>query len=168
MSSKATSAATPNVRAPAYAAVAVLAGLIIDQLSKQYVFELLGLGEELTLAPVLSLRTSLNPGVAFGLAEGAAPWQLVAVGIGLSLWLAALAWRARSKLVASTLGAAIGGALGNVLDRLRFGAVRDFIDAHWQTHHWPTFNMADMFVVCGLLLFIPISGRRSKDREDHS
>ena len=162
MKINATQTGTAEVRAPAFAALALSTALLLDQLSKHYVFATLGPGEEWVMAPVLSFRTALNPGIAFGLAEGSAPWLLATVGLVLSCWLTVLAWRAKSRLIAAARGVAVGGALGNVIDRIRFGAVRDFIDAHWRANHWPNFNMADVFVVCGILMFVALSGRESK------
>lgn len=68
----------------------------------------------------------------------------------LSIW----AWRTRRPLLAAGLSLMVGGALGNLLDRLRFGHVTDFIDLHWGDAHWPTFNLADAAIVCGIGLLL--------------
>jgi signal peptidase II len=83
----------------------------------------------------------------------------VAVSAALCVWLA----RAESRLVAIALGLTIGGALGNVVDRLRFGAVFDFLDFHAFGWHWPAFSLADSAItlgVAGLLLTSLLGGPR--------
>ena len=134
-------------------AIAAVAVFVLDQASKAAVFAEVRPGEELVLAPLLSILPGWNQGAAFGLGQETAPLLLVALALGVSAWLTTLIIRSRSLVEAAALGAAIGGALGNVADRIRFAAVRDFIDVHWNALHWPTFNAADMFVVSGLLLF---------------
>lgn len=137
-------------------ASAAITAAIIDQWSKSLAFSVLALGKGMTLTTMVSIVPSLNEGTAFGLARGTGPWLLSVIAILVSTWLLALLVRSRSVVAGAALGAAIGGALANVADRLQFGAVRDFIDVHWGSAHWPTFNMADVFVVTGLLLFILI------------
>ena len=112
----------------------------------------------------------LNPGAAFSFLADAGGWQrwfLVVVGITVSL---VLAWWLRrgvaSRLEAAAYVGLIGGALGNVADRLRLGAVVDYLDLHWRGLHWPAFNLADILVVGGagqLLLasFVPGRARRA-------
>lgn len=142
--------------------IAALSALLFDQISKALIFEQIGPGEELALGPLLSISPGWNEGAAFGLAQGVAPWLLVAIALAITIFLAALIFRSRSPVEGAALGAAIGGALANVVDRFRFGAVRDFIDAHWNSLHWPTFNVADMFVVGGLLLFAAVDHFRHR------
>lgn len=136
--------------------VAALSAVLVDQMSKALVFERIGPGEELAVGSLLSILPGWNAGTAFGLAQGVAPLLLVGVALVITALLAALLFKSRSPVEGAALGAAIGGALANVVDRIRFGAVRDFIDVHWNALHWPTFNVADMFVVSGLLLFVVV------------
>lgn len=125
-------------------AIAAVAVLVLDQASKAAVFANVRPGEQLVLAPLLSILPGWNQGTAFGFAQGTAPLLLIALALGVSAWLAALIIQPTSRLEGAALGAAIGGALANVADRVRFGAVRDFIDVHWNALHWPTFNAADL------------------------
>lgn len=134
-------------------AIAAVAVLVLDHASKAAVFANVRPGEELALGPLLSILPGWNQGTAFGFAQGTPPLLLIALALGVSAWLAALIIQSTSRVEGAALGAAIGGALANVADRVRFGAVRDFIDLHWNALHWPTFNAADIFVVSGLLLF---------------
>ena len=118
------------------------------------------------LTPFLALRLGFNPGVTFGLFAGSGDvgrWALSAVAFVIIGALLAWIWRTRSALTATAAGLIAGGAIGNLLDRLRFGAVTDFIDLHWGEAHWPTFNLADAAIVCGVaLLLLTVRGSDSR------
>lgn len=141
--------------------------LIADQASKWWVREVLHLPARgsLPILPVLNLTMVWNRGVTFGLLNSAGPWAapllvLGALGIvaALGVWLR----RAERGLVAVALGAIAGGAVGNVIDRLRFGAVVDFIHAHAFGWSWYVFNVADAAIVCGVAALI-LDGMRGRD-----
>jgi lipoprotein signal peptidase len=105
----------------------------------------------------LDLSMVWNRGVTFGLLSGDGPWNhLVLALLAAAIALVLLRWLARAETlaVAVALGAVIGGAVGNVLDRLRFGAVVDFVDAHAWGWHWYVFNIADAGIVCGVAALI--------------
>ena len=147
---------------PARFRVGIIAGLLVlvaDQASKYWVLHVLDLPDlrQLVLLPVLNLTMVWNRGVTFGLltADGLTGSLLLAgvalaVVAGLAVWL----WRAESMLVAVALGAIAGGAVGNVIDRLRFGAVVDFLHAHAWEWSWYVFNVADAAIVCGVGLLL--------------
>lgn len=131
----------------------------MDQATKAWALSALGLpySTVMEVLPVLNLRLGFNTGVTFGVFRDSAAdavWVLVAVSflvVGvLVFWL----WRTRSGAEAFGLSLVIGGAPGNILDRLRQGAVTDFLDAHFGDWHWPTFNVADVGIVCGVGLLI--------------
>lgn len=107
-----------------FGAIAAVAVLVMDQASKAAFFANVLPGEELALAPLLSILPGWNQGTAFGFAQGTAPLFPIALTLLVSEWLAALIIRSTSRLEEAGLGAAIGGALANVADRLHFGAVR--------------------------------------------
>lgn len=99
----------------------------------------------------------MNRGVSFGMLGGAPGWMalaLIVFAILLSAALCVWMWRADSGLLATALGLVIGGAVGNVVDRFRFGAVVDFLDFHIAGHHWPAFNVADSAITVGVALLI--------------
>ena len=113
-----------------------------------------------------------NDGVTFGMLGGAPWWALSGLALVVTVWLTVvLLVRAASRLDAAAYGLVIGGALGNVADRLRFGAVTDFLDVYVGTWHWPAFNLADVAVVggVGLLLLSEFwqarNSRRRKGRQ---
>jgi len=137
--------------------------LIADQASKFWILEVVGLPEVrnipvLELGPVgLDLTMVWNRGVTFGLFSGDGAWNhliLAALALGVAGLL--LRWLARSEtvLVTYALGAVIGGAVGNVIDRVRFGAVVDFVDVHAWGWHWYVFNVADAAIVCGVIALV--------------
>ena len=143
-------------------AIAALLALVLDQATKAFVIQRVSEAGDIAVTPFFALVANLNPGTAFGLASGAGPWILVGIALALCAWLATMLIKARTLTQALALGVVIGGALGNVADRLRFGAVRDFLDLHWHSWHWPAFNLADTFVVLGLLLFVLVGGGESE------
>jgi len=156
---------TGRVRWGLLAALLVLAA---DQASKWWVLEVLHLPErgQVAVLPVFSLTMVWNQGVTFGLfhQDGArGPWLLagitLAVVVALGVWLR----RAESALVAISLGAIGGGAIGNVIDRLRFGAVVDFLHAHAYGWSWYVFNVADAAIVCSVAALV-LDGLRPRTR----
>ena len=139
--------------------VALLLVLAADQASKLWILQGLKLPEigRVDLLPVLSLFMVWNQGVTFGMfkADGVwGAWLLVAIAIAIVAALAVWLRRAETRLVAVSLGAIAGGAIGNVLDRLRFGAVVDFIHVHVGTWSWYVFNVADAAIVCGVAALV--------------
>ena len=143
-------------RAGLLAAALVLAA---DQASKWWILKGLRLPElgSVAVLPVLNLTMVWNRGVTFGLLGGfgaAGHVVLAAVALavvaGLAVWLR----RAERLSVALALGAIAGGAVGNVIDRIRYGAVVDFIHAHAWGWSWYVFNLADAAIVCGVGLLV--------------
>lgn len=98
-----------------------------------------------------------NPGVSFGMLQtghGFMAMALTVIAIFVSVGFVAWMWREPSKIRAVSVGLIVGGALGNVWDRLRFGAVADFVDLHVAGHHWPAFNIADSAIVVGVMILL--------------
>ncbi|MDT8329748.1 signal peptidase II [Roseomonas gilardii] len=156
------SPATPARMIPLGLVAAVLV-LVADQASKWWMGEVLRLPERghvpLFSAGPFSLDLSMvwNRGVTFGLMAGDAPWHgWLLAGLALVITLILLRWMARAETrpVAVALGAVIGGAIGNVIDRLRFGAVFDFVDASFGGWHWYVFNIADAAIVLGVIALV--------------
>jgi signal peptidase II len=118
----------------------------------------------LEIAPFLDLVLVRNPGVSFGLFGLAPWWALSSLGLAVSAAMSVWMWRAERRRMAIALGLVIGGAMGNVLDRIRFRAVTDFLDFHWGVHHWPAFNLADSFIFVGVVLLLTDSFRPARAR----
>ena len=151
--------------------------VVLDQGAKATVAATLPLGSSVSLTPWFNLVHVLNPGAAFSFLADAGGWQrhaLSGIGIVVSLTLAILLWRGvRSRLEAAAYVGLIGGAMGNVIDRLRIGAVVDYLDLYWRDMHWPAFNLADVWVVgaAGLLVlasFKPGMPREPRGQEEAS
>ncbi len=138
--------------------IGIVAGLVVlaaDQGSKAWVLDVLDLPRlgSVALLPVLNFTFVRNTGITFGLATDSGPWgSVVLTAIALAIVAALGVWLARAErpLVAVALGAIAGGAIGNVVDRLRFGGVTDFIHAHAFGWSWYVFNVADAAIVCGV------------------
>jgi signal peptidase II len=133
------------------------AALALDQASKFYFYDLLVADGQraIEVLPFFNLVTVWNYGISFGMFNnGSASGSIVFVGLALAIVVALLLWlrSATSPLVAAALGLVIGGAIGNVIDRLRFGAVFDFLDFHVAGWHWPAFNVADSAICFGVVL----------------
>ncbi len=109
-----------------------------------------------------------NRGVSFGLFDSASPWApvlLSALASTVTLFLIIWLRRIENRLLAIGVGLIIGGAVGNIIDRLRYGAVVDFFDFHIGEYHWPAFNIADIAISVGvfLVIFDGIIARRRVD-----
>lgn len=157
-------------RAHLAAMFAAFASLIVDQVTKSLAHAYVEQNGPLAITAFLTMTSGWNTGVAFGIAAFANPSFLVAVGLAMSTVLAVFLVKAELGVEKIALGLAIGGALANVIDRARFGAVRDFIDLHWNDWQWPTFNFADVFIVAGLfsLLFFGGGERKTRARADRA
>ena len=106
--------------------------------------------------PFLNLVLVWNRGISFGMFGGGAlpPWLLAAVALAVTLALVIWLRKVDTRLLAVAIGLVIGGALGNVADRFRFGAVADFVDPHWGDYHWPAFNLADAAIFVGVMILL--------------
>ncbi|MGL6079395.1 signal peptidase II [Methyloversatilis discipulorum] len=133
----------------------------LDQATKAIVAAALPLHARVEVAPWFNLVHVLNPGTAFSFLAEASGWQryfLSAIGLIVSAVLLWMFWRGvKDRLEAVAYAGLVGGALGNVVDRLRLGAVVDYLDFYWQDRHWPAFNLADILVVGGAGLLIVAS-----------
>ena len=134
--------------------------IAIDQASKVWVERRFELYESIPLLPVFDLTYLRNTGAAFSFLAGAGGWQrwfftLLALGVsvGIIVWLRGVHARAQAWLAAG-LALILGGALGNVIDRLRHGYVIDFVHVHWQEHYFPAFNVADAAITVGAGLLL--------------
>lgn len=135
--------------------IVALVTLALDQASKLwllFVFDL-PLREPVRLAPFVDLVVVWNRGVSYGLFQQSSDlgrWLLVglsiAAAIGLSIWIA----RAQGRVLAVSLALIVGGAIGNAIDRVAYGAVFDFVHLHAGTWSWYVFNVADAAIVAGV------------------
>jgi lipoprotein signal peptidase len=146
----------PNLRLGLPVALVLL---IVDQATKWWILEVVRLPEvgRIVVTGNFNLTMVWNRGVTFGLLAGESWWHPYALaGIALAVAVALAIWmrRAENRLVAGALGLVLGGAVGNVIDRVRFGAVVDFVDLHAFGWHWYVFNVADSAIVIGVGLLL--------------
>ncbi len=137
-----------------------LAGAVIalDQFTKALIVAAFRLHEAMPLTSFFDLVFVFNAGAAFSFLRDAGGWQkwfFVALALVISAWLIATIRRhARERLLPAALALILGGALGNVVDRLRYDAVVDFLDFHWAGVHFPAFNVADSAITVGVALML--------------
>lgn len=134
--------------------------VVVDQVTKLAVAGYLQLYESIPLIPgIFNLTHVHNTGAAFSFLSQAGGWQrwffaglAVIVSASLSLWLARL--QKHEVLLAVALSLILGGAIGNLIDRLAYGYVIDFLDVYYQSWHWPAFNVADSAITIGVALLV--------------
>lgn len=136
-----------------------LLAIILDQVSKLVVDNTMQLYESIPLIPYFNLTYVHNTGAAFSFLSEAGGWQrwffaVLALFISavLSVWLAKL--QKHETLLALALSLVLGGAIGNLIDRLAYGYVIDFLDVYYNTWHWPAFNIADSAITLGVMLML--------------
>ena len=137
-----------------------LAGLVVllDQVSKWIALGTLRPGESRYVAPFFNWVMTFNSGAAFSFLSDAGGWQrwfFTALALGVSGWIIVMLRQHSGQFrISLALTLVLGGALGNVVDRLRFGAVVDFIQWHAAGFYWPAFNLADSAITLGAALLI--------------
>ena len=135
--------------------VMLISAALFDQVTKAVIVEnASSLVYGYPVFPGFNLVFHRNEGVTFGLLNNLPWWSLSALAIAVCCWIALMLVRTSSRAEALAYGAIIGGAIGNIIDRIRFRGVTDFLDFYVGSQHWPAFNMADVFVVCGVALLI--------------
>ncbi|MDD3250645.1 MAG: lipoprotein signal peptidase [Smithella sp.] len=145
--------------------------IALDQITKSAVMARFSLHETLMVIPGLfNLVYVMNPGAAFGFLADASPTFRYVFFIGVTITAAGLIVyylvksNPRNLLLAGSLTLIFGGAVGNLIDRIRFGAVVDFLDVYLGASHWPAFNVADSAITVGAVLMIweMLRNRKSK------
>ncbi|MCL2369097.1 MAG: signal peptidase II [Alphaproteobacteria bacterium] len=153
--------------------------LLIDQLTKWYMLSwvtrgnvpLFGNAFEVApyaflmerITPFFNIVFTWNPGVSFSMFReigSYTPMILIAITSAITAYFAYLMVQSKNMWERAALALIVGGAIGNLIDRIRFGAVIDFLDFHYAGFHWPAFNFADVFIVFGVVLYIVILLRK--------
>ncbi|MGS2723763.1 signal peptidase II [Porticoccus sp. GXU_MW_L64] len=150
-----------------------LAVVILDQLTKHWAVADLQLYRPVEVTFFFNLTLAYNPGAAFSFLADAEGWQRwffaglsAAVSVALVIWISKL--KRAERLLAIALGLVLGGAVGNLYDRVVLGQVVDFLDFHWQGRHFPTFNIADSAISIGAVLLVweTLFGKSTKESAD--
>ena len=131
---------------------------IADQATKYFALKYL-MRSEMAVTPFLNFALAFNTGAAFSFLSDAGGWQniffaIVAFVVSIVILFMVRRLGANDTQVAVALTLVLGGAAGNVIDRLRFGYVVDFIDVYYRSWHWPTFNIADSAITIGAVLLV--------------
>jgi signal peptidase II len=136
-----------------------LLAVLLDQGSKLAVDASMQLYESIPVLPFFNLTYVHNPGAAFSFLSEAGGWQrwffsglALVISIGITVWLARL--QKHETLLAAALSLILGGAIGNLIDRVAYGYVIDFIDVYYQNSHFPAFNIADAAINLGVFLLL--------------
>jgi signal peptidase II len=144
--------------------------ILIDQLTKLWAITSLALYEPVSILPIFNLTLAFNHGAAFSFLGDAGGWQrwlfiVLALGVStvLSIWLAKTPKSQLGLTIGLTL--ILGGAIGNVIDRMMLDYVVDFLDFHWLGWHYPTFNVADIAITCGAILLIWDAWKTQPEKE---
>jgi signal peptidase II len=139
--------------------------LIIDQLTKVITLGILTNDTSRSILPFMNWVLVYNPGAAFSFLADSGGWQkwfFISIGCVASVVLVILIKRhSHQKMFAFSLAMILGGAVGNVIDRFKYGAVVDFIDVFYQQYHWPAFNIADSAITLGTALLVLDEIRRA-------
>ena len=132
--------------------------VVLDQLTKAMIVAAFRLGDARTVTPFFDIVRAHNRGAAFSFLNDASGWQRwFFVGLGVAaaafiVWM--LSRHGGQRMFGWALALILGGALGNVIDRLIHGHVVDFLQVHWQQHYFPSFNVADSAITIGAMLLI--------------
>ena len=131
---------------------------MLDQLTKWWVvFEVMNPPRTIPVSPFFNLVMGWNKGVSFGMFDSDSEmnkWLLVALALVVVVVLLMWMRKAESRRIAVALGMIVGGAIGNVIDRVHFGAVADFLDFYVGGYHWPAFNVADTGITVGAVVLV--------------
>ena len=146
----------------------IVATAAADQITKLAVLRSLSPWEVHAVSPGFNLTLGFNEGASFGMMSdfmAGRPLLMVALTGALAIIFAGMAFRADTRREGIGLALIVGGAVGNIIDRLRQGAVTDFLDVYWRDWHWPTFNGADIAISLGALLVLTAMLRPSRSKE---
>ena len=148
---------TPSTSLTPWLGIAILV-ILLDQLTKITITKLFHYGESQTITSFFNLVLAYNKGAAFNFLAAESGWQryfFTGMGIAAALFIIYLLKRhAGQRLFCWALSLVLGGAVGNVIDRIRYGHVIDFLDFYVGTWHWPAFNVADSAICVGAVLFV--------------
>ena len=152
-----------------------LAIIALDQITKIYFDQTLQYGERWHVLPIFDFTLLYNPGAAFSFLANGQGWQrwlftVIALGaVGLIIRL--LRRNPEQRLFCASMACILGGAIGNVIDRIQHGHVIDFLLFYWDSWYFPAFNVADIAITCGAILLILdeiLRARREKRKTKHS
>lgn len=134
--------------------------IILDQITKLYIIDTMALYDVIPVAEFFNIVRVHNHGAAFSFLADAGGWQrlffsVIAIGVSVAMVVWLYKMPAGKRLLPIAIALVVGGAIGNLIDRLAYGYVVDFLDAYYGSYHWPAFNVADISISIGaFLLFV--------------
>lgn len=133
--------------------------VVIDQITKWWFMEVFLKPpiNFVSIMPCLNIVKTWNKGISFSMFASDSEmgrWALVSLSVAIVIWLLFWLRKEENKRIMVALGFIIGGAIGNLIDRIRIGAVADFINVYYDTYHWPAFNGADSFIFIGAAIIL--------------
>lgn len=134
----------------------VLSVILADQLTKLMILSTLTVGSYISVIPGFNLILTYNKGVSFSMFYDlgtAQPWILTIASLLICIGIFWYAKKENNTMAKIGLAMVLGGAFGNIIDRIRFGGVIDFLDLYYKNWHWPAFNIADSAICIGAILF---------------
>ncbi len=144
--------------------------IVLDQVTKLWADSALQLYRPVEVVPFFNLMLAYNPGAAFSFLSDAGGWQRwfftalsSVVSVVLLIWLHRL--KEQERWMSASLSLILAGAVGNLIDRIAYGHVIDFIDVYYQSHHWPAFNIADSAILIGAAIMITLTLREGKNEK---
>ena len=132
----------------------ILLAISFDFATKALILENLTRGEVIEVFPFFNLVLAMNTGVSFSMFSNAGPYFLTGLALCICAFIVYLMFTEKDVYTRSCLALILGGAIGNIIDRLQFKAVVDFLDFHVFGYHWPAFNVADSCICVGVILLL--------------
>ena len=142
--------------------------IVLDQITKLWIISDFVYGEGMRVTNFFNLVHARNMGAAFSFLSDAGGWQrwlFSAIAVVAAVWITWLLRKhAQEKLFCFALALILGGALGNLIDRIAYGYVVDFLDFYWKSYHFPAFNVADSAITCGATLLVLESFMKKQEK----
>ena len=132
----------------------VLLVILLDFASKAVILNTLSKGPAIEVTSFFNLVLAMNKGISFSMFSNAGPYLLTILALGICAFIVYLIFKEKDAFTRCCLSLILGGAIGNIIDRVRFGAVVDFLDFHAFGYHWPAFNIADSCICVGVVLLL--------------
>ncbi|MBQ3696096.1 MAG: lipoprotein signal peptidase [Alphaproteobacteria bacterium] len=137
----------------------------LDWLSKYTALKYLDAYTPVSILPIFNFYLTFNPGISFSMLRADSPygvWVLIGIACIICAFILYAFRKEKDTWTRFALMLVLGGAIGNVWDRLRYGVVVDFLDFHWGNYHWPAFNIADSAICIGVAIILWQTLRRKK------
>ncbi len=146
---------SPEIKKSTLIAVVLSVVLVLDQATKALLVAFVEpLGTVDVVPGLFSIVNVANPGAAFGMFKGGGALVLILIAIAALILIAYLLYTSKDRLTVLALSLIAAGALGNLIDRIRLSEVVDFLDLHLGVYHWPAFNVADIAITVGVILYL--------------